>query len=313
MNRFDDLLLLVEVVDAGSLTAAAERFGMSVSAVSRRLSGLEERLGARLVQRSTRQLALTDVGASFCQRARTILLALEEAERSVGEATSEPSGVLRLAAPVTFGETHLVPLLPQFLARHARLTLDVAFSHRMPRLVDEGVDVAIHIGQLKDSAMVARRLAPLRVAVLASPAYLGRRGTPAAISDLSRHDCLTTVVDGTPQEWEFQRWSVRERVRVSGRIQSTSLAVLKAAAVAGQGLARLPAFMVVDELRQGDLRPVLEPLEVADDAVYAIYPSSRHLAPKVREFVDFLLAAIGHEDYWRRHGFVRDAVGAAVV
>ncbi len=304
MDRFDDLVVFVEVVDVGSLSLAGERLGMSPSAVSRRISQLEDRLGAQLLTRTTRRLSLTNVGASFCHRARAVLAALDEAERSVGEMGQEPRGLLRIASPALFGQLHLAPLLPPFLARYPKVQVEVCLLDRVAPAAEANFDALLRVGRLADSMMIARRLAPLRHAVLASPGYLERRGRPMALSDLARHECLAATRDGVRLDWEFAVGCITESVKVGGPLQADDPAVLKAAALAGCGLVRLPTYLVGPEVRDGRLVPVLDDFAVRDTSVHVTYPAARHLAPTVRAFVDHLVAEIGRPAFWAESGLL---------
>lgn len=293
MDRLDDLTVLVEVVDSGSLSAAAERLGLSASAISRRLSQMESRLGTRLVARTTRRIALTDAGAAFCLRARAILAALDEAEHSLLEMNEEPRGTLRLSMPVTFGQMHIAPLIPAYLRRHPGVSVEASLSDRSVRLVDEGLDLAIRIGRLADSSLIARRLRPLRRHVVASPDYLERRGVPLSPGELARHDCLIFLSGGARQDWDFMVEGRRETLRPAGPVVSDSLALLRHAAVGGVGLARLADFIIADDLAAGRLVPVLATHEIEDEAIHAVYPPTRHVSPKVRSFIDHLRTGLG--------------------
>lgn len=292
MDRLDDLTVLVEVVDGGSLSAAAERLGLSASAISRRIAQMENRLGTRLLARTTRRVALTDAGATFCLRARAILAALDEAEQALTEMNEEPRGTLRITMPVMFGQMLVAPLLPSYLMRHPGVTLEASLSDRAVRLVDEGFDLAIRIGRLADSSLIARRLRPLRRRVVASPAYLERRGIPQAPADLARHDCLTLMTGSGRPEWEFLVDGARETLRLSGSFQADNLWMLRHAAVGGLGLARLADFIVEDDIGAGRLVPVLTAQELTDEAIHAVYPATRHVSPKVRSFIEHLLAGL---------------------
>lgn len=291
MDRLDDLTVLVEVVDSGSLSAAAQRLGLSASAVSRRLDQMENRLGTRLLARTTRRIALTDAGAGFCLRARAILAALDEAEQSLTELNEEPRGTLRVTMPVMFGQMRIAPLLPGYQRRYPRVTLEASLTDRTVRLVDEGFDLAIRTGRLADSSLIARRLRPMRRRVVASPDYLERRGTPQSLAELARHDCLT-LPGGGRQEWEFLVEGRREILRPASVFQADNLWVLRHAAVGGLGLARLADFIVEDDLRAGRLVPVLAELEVTDEAIHAVYPATRHVSPKIRSFIEHLLTGL---------------------
>lgn len=292
MDRLDDLTVLVEVVDCGSLSAAAESLGLSTSAISRRIAQMENRLGTRLLARTTRRIALTDAGATFCLRARAILAALDEAEQSLTEMGEEPRGTLRVTMPVMFGQMRVAPLLPSYLRRYPGVSLEASLSDRVQRLIDDGFDLAIRAGRLADSTLIARRLRPLRRHVVASPDYLERRGVPQSPSDLARHDCLTLLSGSGRTEWEFLVGDRREILRPTGGFQTDSLWLLRHAAVGGLGLARLADFIVEDDIRAGRLIPVLTELEVTDEAIHAVYPATRHVSPKVRSFIEHLLAGL---------------------
>ncbi|BAI74592.1 transcriptional regulator (plasmid) [Azospirillum sp. B510] len=296
MDRLDDLTVLVEVVDSGSLSAAAERLGLSASAISRRIAQMENRLGTRLLARTTRRIALTDAGATFCLRARAILAALDEAEQSLTETGEEPRGTLRVTMPVMFGQMRVAPLLPSYLRRHPGVSLEVSLSDRVQRLVDEGLDLAIRTGRLADSTLIARRLRPLRRSVVASPDYLERRGVPRSPADLARHDCLTLLSGSGRPEWEFLVGERREVLRPAGGFQADNLWMLRHAAVGGLGLARLADFIVEEDIRAGRLVAVLTDLEVMDEAIHAVYPATRHVSPKVRSFIEHLLAGLNGQD-----------------
>ncbi|MFD2261556.1 LysR family transcriptional regulator [Lacibacterium aquatile] len=298
MDRFDDLVVFIEVVDSGSLTAAGEHLGLSASAVSRRISQFEERLGTSLFSRTTRRIALTEVGAAFCHRARTILAALDEAERSVGEMGDEPRGTLRLMAPVHFGQRHVSAVLPAFLARFPKVALDVQFHARPAMTSENAFDVAIRADRLTESTLIARRLAPLRICVLGSPEYLTRRGIPRVPSDLDRHECLYRTLGGTRVPWELSIGGATANVGTTGSFQSDDLDVLRDMACSGFGLAQLPAFIADEELRSGALVPLLDEFASRDHSLHIVYPPARHLAPKVRAFVDHLVETMGKPTYW---------------
>lgn len=298
MDRFDDLVVFIEVVDSGSLTAAGEHLGLSPSAVSRRISQFEERLGTSLFSRTTRRIALTEVGAAFCHRARTILAALDEAERSVGELGDEPRGTLRVMAPVHFGQKHVSLALPAFLARYPKVALDVQFHARPVTSSENAFDVAIRADRLTESTLIARRLAPLRFCLLGSPDYLEKRGTPRVPSDLDRHECLYRTLGGTRVPWEFSIGGATATVGTAGSFQSDDLDVLRSMALSGLGLVQVPAFIAAEEIGAGRLVPVLDEFASRDHALHIVYPPARHLAPKVRAFVDYLVETMGKPAYW---------------
>jgi DNA-binding transcriptional LysR family regulator len=269
--------------------------------VSRQVSALETELGARLLHRTTRALTLTEAGRSYFERAARILAELAEANASVGQLQAAPRGRLRVSAPMSFGFLHLAPALPDFLGRHPDVELELVMNDRNVDLVDEGFDMAVRIGTLADSSLVARKLAPMRRTVFASPAYLQARGTPTSPDDLKAHECLCYSNLGLSQEWRFVRPDGRPwPVEVHGRLHANNGDALRAAALAGFGLAVLPSFFVGRDLQSGALVSVLEEFMPQDSALYAVYPHARHLSPKVRAFVDFLAERFAPVPYWDR-------------
>lgn len=298
MDRLDDMLAFIRVVEARSFTAAAERLGVSKSVISRRLTDLENRLGARLLNRTTRRLSITEVGQAFFERCVRIVADLEEAERAVADLHGEPRGILKVNAPMSFGLLHLAPAIVRFLERHPAVEIDIALNDRYVDLVDEGFDVAVRIGRLRDSSLIARRLAPNRRVVCASPAYFARHGEPVVPEDLTRHNCLIYTNIPAAEQWQFRIDGAIRSVRVSGNLRANNGDVLREAAIAGAGVIVLPTFLVGDALVRGDLICVLSAFAADDSTVNAVYPHNRHLSPKVRAFVDFLAARFGPEPYW---------------
>ncbi|HUI95380.1 MAG TPA: LysR family transcriptional regulator [Xanthobacteraceae bacterium] len=301
MDRLAAIEAFVRVAECGSFSQAAERLRSSKSVVSRQVGALEAELGARLIHRTTRALTLTEAGRSYFERATRILADLAEANASVGQLQAAPRGRLRVSAPVSFGFLHLAPALPDFLDRHPDVEVEMTMNDRFVDLVDEGFDVAVRIGKLDDSSLVARKIAPMRRTVCAAPAYLQRRGTPASPDDLEAHECVCYSNVGRSEEWRFVRpdgapWPVE----VHGRLHVNNGDALRAAALRGFGLAVLPSFLVGRDFQSGALVSVLAPFMPQDSAVYAVYPHARHLSPKVRAFVDFLAERYGPDPYWDR-------------
>lgn len=307
MDRLDDMVTFIKVVDCRSFTQAAERLGLSKSVVSRRMAELENRLGARLLNRTTRRLSLTEVGAAFYQRCVRIVSDVEEAERAAGALHAAPRGRLRVNAPLSFGIQHIAPALPRFLERYPELEVEMDLNDRYVDLVDEGYDVAVRIGRLKDSSLVARRLAPNRRVVAGSPVYFGRKGRPARPEELTDHDCLVYTNIPVAEQWQFRIDGETRAVRVEARLRSNNGEVLHAAALAGFGLVMMPTFICGHDLAAGRLEAVLEDCTVSESAVHAVYPHNRHLSPKVRAFVDFLGAHFGPLPYWDKA--LADAAG----
>lgn len=298
MDRLDDMLAFIKVVDAKGFTAAADRLGLSKSVVSRRITELENRLGARLLNRTTRRLSLTEVGQAFYERCTRILADLEEAEMAVADLHAAPRGRLKVNAPVSFGLLHLAPAIADFLERHPAIEIDIDLNDRYVDLVDEGYDVAVRIGRLRDSTLIARRLAPAHRVVCASPGYLARNGSPVTPEDLMRHNCLLYTNVPAAEQWTFQVDGETRTVRVSGNLRTSNGDLLRAAAIAGVGITVLPTFLIGDALQAGTVRCLLPEYYGGGSTVYAVYPQNRHLSPKVRAFVDFLAGRFGPVPYW---------------
>ncbi len=299
MSDLSQVESFIRVVEAGGFRAASRQLGLTPSAISKRVRALEDRLGVRLLQRTTRSVAPTEAGQAYFERSREILADLAEAESALGAMGQEARGTLRIAAPMDFGRRHLAQPLAAFAARHPRLALDVDFSDRFVDVVGEGFDVAIRIGTLADSSLVARRLAPCRRLLVASPVYLQARGTPAHGADLPQHDFIGYALE-TSRTWRVasetggRALPLRERHRVNNGEMMCRLAV------AGLGIALLPTFLACDALRAGDLVPILEHELDADISVHAVYPHRRHLSAKVRLFVDHLVDGFGPIPAWDR-------------
>ncbi|PWC34033.1 LysR family transcriptional regulator [Azospirillum sp. TSO35-2] len=298
MDRLDDMLAFIKVVDTKSFTAAADRLNLSKSVVSRRIGELENRLGARLLNRTTRKLSLTEVGQAYYERCSRILADLEEAEQAVADLHAAPRGRLKLNAPVSFGVLHLAPAVAEFLERYPSIEIDMDLNDRFVDLVDEGYDLAIRIGRLRDSSLIARKLAPARVALCASPAYLKKHGIPETPEDLGRHSCLLYTNLPSPELWPFMVDGELRNIRVSGPIRSNNGDLLREAAIAGLGLVMSPTFLCGEALSRGELVTVLPRHVPSDTSVNAVYPQNRHLSPKVRVFVDFLVQRFGPRPYW---------------
>lgn len=285
------MLVFAEVVDAGSLSAAAQRLGVSKASVSRSVALLERSLGAQLLRRTTRRMSLTDVGEVFLARCQRLVEEVEEAEQSVGELQSEPRGTIRLAAPMSFGHREVAPRLPAFLARHPKLRIHLDLTDRFVDLVREKFDLAIRVSErLVESSLVQRRLCPLTLAVCAAPSYLHRRGTPREPEELRDHECLS--YGPTTTTWSFSRG---RRIEVSGVMTIDNGDALRQVALAGHGIVYLPTFLVADDLRTGRLVSILAQDLDAVGGAFAVYPESRHLSPKVRALIDALVASFEAE------------------
>jgi DNA-binding transcriptional LysR family regulator len=298
MDRLDDMIAFIRVVESSSFTAAAERLGLSKSVVSRRLTDLENRLGTRLLNRTTRSLSLTPAGQTFFERARAILVDVEEAEQAVAELGRDPRGLLRVNAPMSFGVLHLGPAVAEFMARYPDVELDLELTDRFVDLVEEGWDIAVRIGRLRDSSLIARRLAPCRIVTVCAPAYLERAGRPERPEDLTRHECLLYTTLTNPSVWHYRVEGDLRSVRLQGRMRVNNGDTILASVRNGLGIAMLPTFMVSQDLLSGRLVTVLDAFEATDSAVHAVWPHHRHLSPKVRAFVDFLAERFGPVPSW---------------
>lgn len=294
----DDMLLFACVVERGGLSAAALELDLSRSLVSKRIAALEARLGARLLNRTTRRLSLTEPGEAYFGYCVQVRDTLAEAEARVADFGERPRGVLRLAAPVTFGELYVAPLLAEFLAAHPGLVVDMDLDDRFVDLVDGGYDLAIRIGALEDSTLVARRLATTDVVVVGAPAYFARHGVPRHPEELRDHNCLTYRHHrGRRDEWRFTGPDGVVTVRVSGNLRSTGIA-LRNAARAGLGLTYPPRFMVAADIAAGRLQPVLTDWCRDGIGIHAVTPQGRQLPAKTRALIDFLRERLAAERQW---------------
>ncbi|MBX2798710.1 MAG: LysR family transcriptional regulator [Myxococcales bacterium] len=284
MDSIGQMQVFVKVVELGGFTAAARELQIPKSTVSRQIARLEDRLSVRLLDRTTRALRTTEVGQVFYERCAQIVAEVEEAEALVTRAQVEPRGVLRMSAPVSLGYHFLGELVAAFMTEFSDVRLEVSLTDRKVDLVEEGYDLAIRAGNLADSSMIAKRLAPLDRVIVGSPAYLEQRGVPRNPDDLREHVCLQYMHSKTPSSWRLGPDTV---VPVSGPLVSDNGDLLRAAAVAGHGLVMSPHLIVAADLKQGDLVRVLDDHLDQHGGIWAVYPHNRHLSPKVRAFVDF--------------------------
>jgi DNA-binding transcriptional LysR family regulator len=295
MNRWEGIDEFVAVAECNQFTAAAERLGLSSSQVSRQIARLEERLQTRLFYRSTRRVALTEAGNTFLQHCQRLQDAREEALRAMGDLSSEPKGLLRMTCAVAYGERFIAPLVSDFMIQHPQLRVDIELSNRTLDLLHEGLDLAIRLGRLQDSRLVASRLAPRQMYLCAAPAYLERYGRPHSLSELARHNCLV----GSTDLWNFQAGDRDTSVRIKGNWRCNSGQAVLEAALRGMGLCQLPDYYVLEHLRSGALVSLLENQQPPDTAVWALYPQQRHLSPKVRQLVDFLKTGLAERSEYR--------------
>ncbi|WP_163834225.1 LysR family transcriptional regulator [Spartinivicinus ruber] len=284
MSRWAGIEAFVEVVKQGSFSAAAEQLNVSNSHVSRLISRLEARLGAQLLYRSTRKVTLTDVGRVYFEQCQHLLSGFQQAELSVSDMQTTPQGMLRMTVATTFGERFIIPLLNDFLMQHPALSIDVNLSNQNLDIIQGGYDLAIRMGILKDSTLIAKRIAPRRLFICAAPNYLKQFGTPHTLSELQQHNCLI----GSTDYWLVQLEGKLKEYRVRGRWRCNSGPALFNAVRKGLGLTQLPDYYVKPAIEQGELRVLLDQYQPPQTAVWAVYPYNRHLSPKVRLFVDYL-------------------------
>lgn len=282
-----ELIAFHSVVKHSSFAKAADELSLSPSGVSRIVTRLEERLGVRLVQRTTRSLSLTEAGAAFYARASQILADLADAEAEAQKSTAHPRGNLRLTAPMPFGERYVTPLLEDILTKFPELSIDLVLTNRLVDIIDEGVDLAIRIGALSDSRLIARRLCTNQRVLVASPSYIARRGTPAAPEDLAEHECIIYSGFQRPREWKLIGPDGPTNAAVSGRVGCNTVNVLIQLALKGHGITLGPTLYVHRELIAGDLVRVLPEYQFEETGIFAVYPSARQLSTKVRAVVDF--------------------------
>ncbi|MFL6844176.1 MAG: LysR family transcriptional regulator [Allosphingosinicella sp.] len=289
-----DVLAFVRVAETGAFSRAAERMGMSKSILSRRVARLEAQLGARLLTRTAQGAQPTDVGQAYYERAAKVLAELEAAEEVVAEAVTKVAGPIRLSAPLSFGVQHLAPALALFAAEHPGVELDISFDDRAVDLAAGGFDLAVRIGTLRDSALVARRIAPVRKVPAASPAYLDARGRPERPGDLAGHDILLYA----NEQWRFRVAGKWEYVRGTPRLRADNGEMLRSAAEAGLGICILPSFIAAPGFERGTLEPLLRDYPLEEGGLYALMPPGRSTTARVRALVDFLAERFGPEPQW---------------
>ncbi|WP_063570246.1 LysR family transcriptional regulator [Achromobacter ruhlandii] len=288
MNRSEGMALLVAAVDQGSLSGASRVSGVSLASVSRHISALEERLGTRLLVRSTRVLRLTEAGQRYYAEAKRLLAEMDELESSMRVDAAEPSGRLRVTAPTLYGRVHLQPLLAKFLVRHPKVTLDLHLLDRPVNLLEEGIDLAVLVGEQPSSSLVARRLGSIRWVLSAAPDYLARRGTPRGLRDLAQHDGLVYSHLATDDAWTLMHEGRPTVVRVPTRMRSNTVDGVVTAAEAGAGIVHAPAWAIADHVAAGRLLVLLPESETPPRPVFALMTHQRLMAGKVRSLLDFL-------------------------
>jgi DNA-binding transcriptional LysR family regulator len=297
MDRMTSMAAFVKVVDVGGFAAAARKLDMSPSMVTTHVRALEERLGVRLLNRSTRRISLTEVGQAYYERCLTILAEVDDAENVAQALQSTPRGTLRLNASIAV-PPFLAPSIAEFTALYPDVSISMTMTDRMVDLVEEGFDLAIRTFATPDSSLIIRRIATYRLLVCGSPDYFARRGMPQQPSDLVNHNCLIYAYAPKGSEWSFEGPDGVEKIPVSGNMHSNSANALRLAAVHGQGLVILPSFLLVDEIKSGRLVPALMQFMQAEYPISAIYPHRHHLSAKVRSFLDLLVAQFRANPHW---------------
>jgi len=317
MSELEEMRVFVQLVEAGSATGAADRLGLATSAISRRMKALEARVGVSLMQRSTRRMHITEEGQLFYERCQRILADIDEALLTVSAGATEPQGILRLTAPLSFGLSHLGPLITEFMQRHPRITMDLDLSDRRVDLIQDGFDVAVRVGQLEDSSLIARRLSRVGHLVCCSPSFLAEHGPfhhPEQLQDLPAL-CYSNI--GKSDRWRYRAKPEAAaaparsgEVVLEARLQSSNGDVLRCAAAGGLGLICVPGFIVAPAIRSGELVPVLTQYQWFDMELYAVYPNTRHLSGRVRAFADFLVERLGDDLLERQQAELLKTAGA---
>jgi len=299
MDRFENMDTFIRVVEAGSITGAADRLGVAKSAVSRRLKELEGHLGVELFHRTTRRMNLTETGRAYYHQSVRILEDVLEAELSTSQAHGTLKGCLKIALPASFGLMHMGPAINEFLQEHPEIEFDLDFNDREVDLIQEGFDLAIRIANLPDSSLIARRLAPIHTVICASPGYLEKIGNPQSLDELSNHRCLVYSL-----LHDFEHWQLTDtkgeviKTKIHPYLKSTTGEFIRDAAVEGVGIGLMPSFIVYKEIESGALVPLLTEYKTPQIDAYAIYPQTRHLSQRVRSFVDFLVKRFEGIPYW---------------
>ncbi|MGZ8191131.1 MAG: LysR family transcriptional regulator [Methylococcaceae bacterium] len=293
MDKLTSMNVFVRVAKAGSFAAGARELGISRAMATKHIMQLEGSLGTRLFNRTTRSLSLTDVGGSYLERCQQVLLDVEEMEAAVTHLQTEPRGVLKISAPPVIGATHITRAIAQFLKIHPDLTVELILQSSPGDLIDEGIDIAIYLGELADTSMVARKLASSSLVVCGSPDYLARHGIPETPDDLLNHNCLVNWSSSPGNKWQFKSETGVAVINVSGRMQANVADAIRTAALDGLGLVMLASYVVGRDIEKGRLKVVLENYTLPPLDIHAVYPHRKYLSAKVRRFMDFLQEWLG--------------------
>jgi len=298
MDKLEAMKAFAKVVAAGSYAEAARRLGLTRSAVSKAVMELEQLLGARLLDRTTRRVTPTEAGLAYYERCVSILADVEETEIQISRLHDEPKGVLKINAPMSFGTLYLGAAVADFMARYPDLKLELTLNDHIIDPLEEGVDVTVRIGELPDSSLIARRLAPARRVLAASPAYLARHGTPTEPGELAAHRCLTYGHMAAVHRWTLRRGEETFSVKIGSSLCSNNGDVLRQAALGGNGITNLPTFLIGPDIAEKRLELVLPQTPPTELGIYALYAPNRYLAAKTRVFIDFLVGRFGDAPAW---------------
>ncbi|AWF81569.1 LysR family transcriptional regulator [Microbulbifer sp. A4B17] len=301
METISAIPIFVTVAETGGFSPAAKLLGISKSAVSKRVTQLELQLGVKLLHRTTRKLSLTEVGEHFYEHARISYKAARDAQDAVMQLQGEPRGRLRINAPMSFGRLHLAPLIPVFLKRYPEISIDMVLDDKVVDLVGEGFDIAIRGGDLPDTSLIARKLAPLKSILCASPDYLKEFGEPTELEQLSAHNCLIFTYSRDVKEWGFIKDNHLHTIEVKGNYQVNNSEALREALLRGVGIGRLPTFVAGPDIEAGKLIPLFEEYQMPAKSIYAVFPERQFMPAKVRAFIDFAIEYFGGDTpYWDR-------------
>lgn len=298
MDKLNSMSIFIEVVNASGFTPAAEKIGLSRAQVSKSVMQLEQHLGTRLLNRTTRRVSLTETGRVYYERCKTILNDIEEIEGIAGEQTTKPHGTLTLSAPTTFGILHLKDAIPAYIKQYPQVQISLSLNDRFVDVVSEGFDLVLRIAELDDSSLIARKIAPCKRVFCASPDYLKQNGIPMVPQDLAIHHCLIYSNELKPDTWILHGPNGIESIKVNGPVCADNGDILRASAISGLGITLLPTFIVGSDINEGRLQQVLPDYCPPEISIYAVFPSRRYLSAKVRTFVDFLSEYFGNTPDW---------------
>lgn len=293
MDHFSALPIFVSVVECGSFSAAGQKLGLSKSAISKRITQLEQHLGIQLLQRTTRSLSLTDAGARYFEYIRPAVLLTQEGLDAISELQQTPKGNLRISVPMVFGRLYIAPLIAEFLKRYPDIQLQMQMDDKTTDLIADGFDLAIRIGELPDSSLIARKIAPCLSVICASPAYLAQHGLPMVPSELTQHNCLFYSYFQDGVEWSFHSPDGMQRIQPKGNYQVNNSDAIHLACLDGLGIANLPRFIVESDLQAGRLQTILTDFPLPEHGIYAVYPQRKYLPTKVKVLIEFLMEKLG--------------------